>query len=147
MTSTIERTLQHALFLSRHINGSDPQCAIVVVLLELGVATKRAGFDYLKTAILLRYKHPTQLLTKELYPDVGRSYDPEVSGFQVEQSIRSAIARAWKERDEKAWALYFPAGIDGTVKRPSNADFISMIARFIELWKSCCKGGAYDGEE
>lgn len=145
MTGTIEKTLEHALFLSRHINESDPQCAIVVVLVELGIATKRTGFDYLKTAILLRFKNPTQLITKELYPDVGRSYDPAVSSFQVEQAIRSAIVHAWKERDEKAWALYFPTDKEGAVKRPSNAEFISMIARFIELWQSCCKGGAHDG--
>lgn len=142
MISTIERTLDHALFLSRHIN--DLQCVIVAILIELGIPAKRNGFEYLKTAILLRYLHPTQLITKELYPDVGRSYDPEVSDFQVEQAIRSTIAYAWKNRDEEIWALYFPSGRDGTLKRPSNADFISMIARFIELWHGC-KGVEYDG--
>lgn len=139
MAGTIEGTLKHALFLSRHINQCDPQYVAVVVLLELGVSPKRSGFDHLKNAIMLRFRYPTQILTKDIYPAVGGAYDPKVSVFQVEQTIRSAITKAWENRDDRVWGYYFPPDRNGRIKKPSNAEFISIIARFIELWEGCCK--------
>ena len=69
MTSTIEGTLKHALFMARHLNNCDIQCVVIAVLLELGVPTKGAGFDFLKKAILLTLDDPTQMVTKETYPE------------------------------------------------------------------------------
>ena len=67
MASTIENTLVHALFFSRHLKYCDLPCVVVAVLMELGVPTKSAGFDYIKTAILVFMEDQTQMVTKDLY--------------------------------------------------------------------------------
>ena len=51
MKSTIEDTLRHVQFLNRYLNTFDIQCMTTVVLLELGISTKRDGFDYMKTEL------------------------------------------------------------------------------------------------
>lgn len=47
---------------------------------------------------------------------------------QVERSVRSAIQAAWDNRDEQVWRLYFQAGSDGLIQRPTNAAFITCLA-------------------
>lgn len=143
MVSTLEGTLEHALFLARHLNKCSPQCAAVAMLLELGVPTKRIGFDYLKNAIVLFCEDPTQMITKGIYPAVGQLYTPEASPFQVEQAIRTAVNDAWENRDEVVWNYYFPADGHGNTKKPPNAEFISRMGRFLELWQGCCEEVSY----
>lgn len=146
MVSSIEDTLKHVVFLAKHLHGCDLQCVTTAVLLELGVPPRLAGFDYLERAILLYYEDPTQMLTKETYPDVGKFYDPPASSYQVERQIRVAINEAWKNRDARMWSYYFTADIGGDIRKPSNGEFISRVARFVQLWQGCCKGVGYENE-
>ena len=138
MESAIGDTLKHALFLARHLNTCDIQCVTVAMLLDLGIPTKRIGFDYLINAILLFCDDPAQMLTKEIYPAVGRLYDTGVGAWQIERAIRTAITEAWDSRNPRVWHYYFPQCEDGAEK-PTNAEFISGVGRFLELWKGCCK--------
>lgn len=144
MTSTIEETLRHALFLARYLHNCDLQYAIVAVLIELGIPTKVIGFDYLKNAILLFSDDPTQTITKEIYPTLGKCYEPEAGAIQVEMTIRRTIAAAWKNREERVWRYYFHPDREGNLHKPTNSEFISMIARFLELWQGCCEEVAYE---
>lgn len=146
MLGTIEGTLKHALFLARYLNKSGLQYAVIAVLLELGIPTQDMGFDCLKNAIILTYDKPIQVLAKGLYPTVGQHYTPEVGEYQVEQAIRSAITKAWADRDESVWSYYFPPEANGKAKKPTNAEFITRIARFLELWEGCCKEVDYEKE-
>lgn len=140
MISTIEYTLKHVVFLARHLKDCDLQYVITAALLELGVPTKTMGFDYLEKAILIFFEHPARTLTKDIYPTVGNSYTPPVTAYQVEKSIRGAINEAWKERNDRIWCCYFPPDESGRIRRPSNGEFISMLARFLQLWQGSCKG-------
>ena len=144
MKSTIEETLQHVQFLNRHLNTCSLECMIVVVLLELGISTKRAGFDYIKKGILLMCDDPAALITKGVYPEIGKSYTPSVSDLQVEQSIRSAISDAWNQRNPRVWGYYFHNTAGDKPKKPTNAELISKIARVLELWQ-CCQKEVYHG--
>lgn len=144
MVSTFEETLVHAMFLARHLNHCDLQYAVIAILLDLGVPTKPAGFDYLKWAIIEFFENPTQTITKELYPNVGKHYGRGAGYFQVEKAISRVIAEAWNNRDESVWRCYFPVREDGDIDRPSNAEFISRIARFVELWQGCCEEVEYE---
>lgn len=146
MKSTIEDTLRHVQFLNRHLRTCDLQCMTVVILLELGISTKRAGFDYIKKGILLMCDDPTLLITKGVYPEIGKCYNSPVSDFQVEQSIRSVISDAWSQRNKCVWGYYFPDPIDGDPKKPTNAEFITRIARVLELWQCCRKEACYENE-
>lgn len=140
MTSTIESTLRHVLFYARTLNNCELEYVIIAVLLELGIPTKNMGFSYLKSALGLYRGDAAQLITKEIYPDVAKNYDPKPTTFQVESSIRRAIKIAWINRNDTSWAYYFQPDEDGQIRRPTNAEFISRVAYFLELWQGCCKG-------
>ena len=56
------------------------------------------------------------------------------------------IHDAWENRDEAVWRCYFPSNQEGFVEKPSNGEFISRVARFLELWQGCCKGVNYESE-
>lgn len=104
----------------------EPRTAVTNILLALGISTKLRGYAYLREAILEMASRPGQSVTKELYPTVGRLCD--ASGTQVERSIRSAIAKAWEQRDEVMWRLYFQQDAARPLERPTNAQFITCIA-------------------
>lgn len=144
MKSTIEDTLRHVQFLNRHLNTLDIRCMTTVVLLELGISTKRDGFDYIKNGIILLCEDPALLITKGVYPEIGKCYDPPVSNMQVEQSIRSAITDAWSQRNSRVWGYYFPDAVSRNPQKPTNAELMTRIARILELWQGCQKEVSYE---
>lgn len=96
------------------------------ILLRLGFSRKLHGTRYLLQAIRLFAQDPQQMLTKELYATVGQLF--HATSAQVERSIRNAIATAWNSRDDKVWLRYFPAGANGTVRRPTNGELITRLS-------------------
>lgn len=109
----------------------DPRAAASNILLKLGVSTKLRGYGYLREAVAETVRCPGQMVTKELYPKVGKLCD--ATAVQVERSVRSAIAKAWEHRDEAQWRHIFRTPPGGTPERPTNAVFISRIAEWIIL--------------
>lgn len=105
---------------------SNPRVRVVAILSALGFSSKLKGFSYLQEAIFLMSNHPGMSITKELYPSTGAVFD--TNGSLVERSIRTAIQKAWENRDNSAWQRYFLADPDGSVPHPTNAQFISRIA-------------------
>lgn len=104
----------------------EPRSLISNTLLRLGISTKLRGYGYLREAVLLMGKDPSQSITKELYPAVAAICGATAS--QVERSVRSAVATAWDHCDQRIWQLYFPADDRGRIPRPTNAAFISRLA-------------------
>ena len=109
----------------------DPRHTVSNILQELGLSTKLNGFGYLREAILEDLRCPGQMITKELYPKVAKIC--EANAIQVERSIRSAINKAWVRRDEAIWKQYFRCNPDGTLCKPTNAVFISVIAERMKM--------------
>lgn len=142
--STIEVTLEHALFLARHLHRCGLQYAAIAILLELGIPTHRDGFDYLKNSIVLFCADPTQVLSKGIYLEIGQMYSTNPDHQQIENAIRSAIDAAWRNRNEKVWRIYFLPGPDGKLRKPTALEFISRIGYFLELWEGCCKEVSYE---
>lgn len=104
------------------------------ILLMLGVSPDCAGFEYLCKAICLYRREPTQLFTKELYPDIARKLGRQADARQIERSMRLAIHTAWAQRDEQIWRMFFPPGAEGTVSKPSNGYFIARLAKLLDIW-------------
>lgn len=96
------------------------------LLRQLGLSGKLTGSRYLSSAVSLFSENPDQMLTKELYGTVAQQF--HASAAQVERSIRTAIHSAWQARDERVWQRFFPTGQAGTVRRPTNGEFISRLA-------------------
>lgn len=108
---------------------ADPKVSVANLLLALGVHTNNKGYIYLREAVPIYAKDPQQSVTKELYPAVGKLCGANVE--QVERAMRTAIQRAWDHRDEQIWKMYFVTRADGTMKRPSNSEFISRLAELL----------------
>ena len=72
----------------------------------------------------------SQSITKELYPAVAEVVGG--SSQQVERSIRNAIEIAWKKRNPEIWSRYFDNQIGENAVRPTNAEFITRLAHYIE---------------
>lgn len=132
----VRATVARLRDLTEHLNPSetarpDPRTGVSNILLALGISTKLRGFGYLREAILETMRCPGQMVTKELYPKVGKLCG--ATGIQVERSIRSAIGKAWDQRDEAVWRQYFQRTSDENGERPTNSVFISCIAERINL--------------
>lgn len=104
----------------------DTRTIVRNVLLSLSVPPKLRGYAYLLEAIVELMENPGQMVTKELYPTVGkRCY---ASKEQVERSIRSAIAAAYKIRNEQVWRQYFDPNGEAELSRPTNGAFVTTLA-------------------
>lgn len=99
------------------------------LLIRLGFSVKLDGFTYLSEAIPRFAADPDQSITKELYSRIGALYGKD--GTLVERCVRSAIEKAWQNRDEGIWRQYFGYGADRILTRPSNGAF---IARMAQIW-------------
>ena len=105
---------------------ADNKTRISNTLLTLGVPTKLRGYAYVREAVEIMAERPGLSITKELYPMVGQRCG--ASAENVERSIRGAIAAAWEKRDEQIWRMYFGISSGQTLRRPTNAAFISRLS-------------------
>ena len=142
MESTIERTLCHIQILTRHLDPYNIRGGIVVILMELGIPTKCAGFEFLKKAIELQYEDPTRALSKDMYIEISSCYN-QYSECAIERAIRQAIKTAWMYGSWQAWDWYFSYDGQSATNKPTNSEFISRIAYVLEIWQECkiTKGG------
>lgn len=108
-------------------SAQDPESVVTGMLLDLQIPTKLRGFACLREAVLESMRDPNQLMTKELYPKVAKVC--EGNPQQVERSIRGAINAAWLGRDEQIWQLYFTPNRYGVLRRPTNGEMITCLAR------------------
>ena len=104
----------------------DLQAKVLHHLQLLGIPNHLDGYRQLALALPIFAKNPQQLLTKELYPTVARSYGCTDSRA-VEHSIRKAIHAAWRYRDIAIWRKYFS---DRDIC-PTNKEFICRLAEIL----------------
>lgn len=144
MQNTKEETLYHALFLAQHLSKGDLKDGLVYILYELEMPSHNIGYHYVKNAILLFCRDPVHTLLQGIYQTVIEKVNPSASYEQLEQSMRSVIGQSYKNCDPRVWRIYFHPRGKHRAKRPSNYEFISQIANFIELWQACCKEVSYE---
>ena len=70
-------------------------------------------------------------VTKVLYPEVARRYNTTPS--RVERAVRHAIETAWDRGDLETLQRYFGYTVSNTKGKPTNSEFIAMIADRIRL--------------
>lgn len=145
MASPIEATLRHVRFLAYQLHNCDYRCVVITALLELGIPTKLAGFNLLQYAIVICFNHPELITVKEVFQEVKQQYAPGISIEQIDQAIRTAITEAWGFRDDTVWQCYFPQVMSHGMKKPTNAEFITQLAKLLELWDGCDKAASHHG--
>ena len=69
--------------------------------------------------------------TKVLYPAVAKTYQTTPS--RVERAIRHAIEVAWDRGDVEVLNSFFGYTVSNSKGKPTNGEFISMIADKIRL--------------
>ena len=70
-------------------------------------------------------------VTKSLYPSVAKRY--KTTSSRVERAIRHAIEVAWDRGDIDTLNSYFGYTIQNTRGKPTNSEFIAMIADNLRL--------------
>lgn len=94
-------------------------------LLALNFSARLDGYLFLQAGVPMYMKDPGQSMTKELYVSIGELFGKDRR--QVERSIRSAIDKAWQNRDDRVWRQFFQTA-DGSVPRPSNNEFFARLS-------------------
>ena len=120
----IEELLRYRL-----LDESPVQTAIREILRDFGIPCDLDGGKYLLPAIMLMAQNPSQYMTKELYPTVGKMYGK--TGAQIERSIRNAIEKGWLHGNPSIWKHCFGTEEDGLVKRPNNGVFINKMVELL----------------
>lgn len=106
---------------------------VTKIIHQIGIPAHIKGYQYLRTAILLtiRDNEIINSVTKILYPSVAKKYQTTTS--RVERAIRHAIEVAWDRGDVDTLNSYFGYTIQNTRGKPTNSEFIAMIADNLRL--------------
>ena len=109
------------------------EAQVTAIIHEIGVPAHIKGYQYLREAILIAVADMDVInaVTKVLYPEVARRFDTTAS--RVERAIRHAIEVAWDRGDVEVLNDFFGYTISNTKGKPTNGEFISMIADKIRL--------------
>ena len=111
----------------------DIEAQVTRIIHQIGVPAHIKGYQYLRTAILLTIKDSDIInsVTKVLYPSVAKKYQTTTS--RVERAIRHAIEVAWDRGDVDTLNSYFGYTIQNNRGKPTNSEFIAMIADNLRL--------------
>ena len=115
------------------IGTPDIETQVTKIIHQIGVPAHIKGYQYLRTAILLTVKDSDIInsVTKILYPSVAKKYQTTTS--RVERAIRHAIEVAWDRGDVDTLNSYFGYTIQNNRGKPTNSEFIAMIADNLRL--------------
>lgn len=100
---------------------------------EVGVPAHIKGYQYLREAIMMVVKDIDVInqITKSLYPQIAHKYHTTPS--RVERAIRHAIEVAWGRGQQEAVENIFGYTISAAKGKPTNSEFIAMIADKLRL--------------
>ena len=132
-------------FISREIknqyieldNNSDDEknleALVTNIIHEVGVPAHIKGYQYLREAIIMVVKDIDVInqITKSLYPKIAFKF--ETTPSRVERAIRHAIEVAWGRGDPKTVENIFGYTISAAKGKPTNSEFIAMIADKLRL--------------
>lgn len=111
----------------------DMETQITKIIHQIGVPAHIKGYQYLRTAIMMAIEDNNIInsVTKVLYPSVAQKYSTTSS--RVERAIRHAIEVAWDRGDIDTLNSYFGYTIQNNRGKPTNSEFIAMIADNLRL--------------
>lgn len=111
----------------------DLETEITSIIHEIGVPAHIKGYMYLREAITMVVNDMELLsaVTKELYPSIAKKYNTTAS--RVERAIRHAIEVAWSRGQIDAINRIFGYTVHGDKGKPTNSEFIAIIADKLRL--------------
>ena len=135
--------LERVRLLAEGRPGNDEQDAarelerrVTGIIHDIGVPAHIKGYQYLREAILLTIADMDMInaVTKVLYPTVAKRFGTTAS--RVERAIRHAIEVAWDRGDLETLQQYFGYTVSNAKGKPTNSEFVAMIADRISLEES-----------
>lgn len=118
---------------ANEISEHDLELMITDIIHEIGVPAHIKGYHYLREGIALCVENISLInsVTKELYPSIAKKFSSTAS--RVERAIRHAIEVAWDRGDVDVLNSYFGYTIQNSRGKPTNSEFIAMIADRIRM--------------
>ncbi|MEE1085752.1 MAG: sporulation transcription factor Spo0A [Schaedlerella sp.] len=106
---------------------------ITDLLHEMGIPAHIKGYHYLRDAIMMAVDDMDVLnaITKILYPTVAKKY--QTTSSRVERAIRHAIEVAWSRGKLDTIEELFGYTVSNGKGKPTNSEFIALIADTIQL--------------
>lgn len=103
---------------------------------EIGIPAHIKGYQYLRDAIIMSVNDIEMLnsITKILYPTIAKKYQTTAS--RVERAIRHAIEVSWSRGKMDTIDALFGYTINNGKGKPTNSEFIALIADKIRLENS-----------
>ena len=111
----------------------DLETIVTEFIHELGVPAHIKGYQYIRSAIMIVVENMDLLnfITKQLYPDIAKAYNTTAS--RVERAIRHSIEVAWSRGKPETMNEIFGYTIHTGKGKPTNSEFIAMVADRIRL--------------
>ena len=109
------------------------EALVTNIIHEVGVPAHIKGYQYLREAIMMVVNDIDVInqITKSLYPKIAAKYNTTPS--RVERAIRHAIEVAWGRGQQEAVESIFGYTISASKGKPTNSEFIAMIADKLRL--------------
>ena len=106
---------------------------VTEIIHEIGVPAHIKGYQYLRDSIIMVVNDMDLLncITKVLYPTIAKKYSTTSS--RVERAIRHAIEVAWTRGKVEILDSLFGYTISNGKGKPTNSEFIALIADKIRL--------------
>lgn len=111
----------------------DLESLVTEFIHELGVPAHIKGYQYIRTAIMMVIDDMDLLnyITKQLYPTIAKQY--KTTSSRVERAIRHSIEVAWSRGKPETMDEIFGYTVDTGKGKPTNSEFIAMVADRIRL--------------
>ena len=119
-------------FMERNIEND-----VTSIIHDVGVPAHIKGYQYLREAIIMSVNDNEMLnsITKILYPSIAKKF--QTTSSRVERAIRHAIEVAWNRGRMDTIDELFGYTINAEKGKPTNSEFIAMIADKIRLEYKC----------
>lgn len=120
---------------STEVSSDSLESKIASIIQEIGIPAHIMGYRYLKDAIALSIEDSECInaITKIVYPEVASKNNTTAS--RVERAIRHAIEVAWSRGNTEVLDRFFGYTINPSAGRPTNSEFIALIADGIRMKK------------
>lgn len=130
-----KETKQQYIDISREDSKKEENLEALVtnIIHEVGVPAHIKGYQYLREAIMMVVNDIDVInqITKSLYPKIAFKFSTTPS--RVERAIRHAIEVAWGRGQQEAVENIFGYTISAAKGKPTNSEFIAMIADKLRL--------------
>lgn len=114
-------------------NELDIEIMVSNMIKTIGVPAHIKGYQFLRDAIMwvVEDMELINAVTKELYPGIAKKH--KTTSSRVERAIRHAIEVSWQRGDVETLNKLFGHTVKFTKDKPTNSEFIAMIADRIRL--------------